>query len=107
MSLQCLAATAVIMGPLVVTVLLIAEVGTRWGELAAFLGVIPISLSAFLSLELVADFAADVSTGLENPDTLRILRLLVRSGFNCLSPHTAPALCQAAQICEASMSCCS
>ena len=63
MTLQCLAATAVIMGPLVVTVLLIAEVGTRWGELVAFLGVIPISLADFLFLELVAGFAADISRG--------------------------------------------
>ena len=81
MTLQCSAATAVIMGPLVVTVLLVAEVGSRWGELAAFLGLIPISLSAFLFLETVAGFAADISTGLESPDTLRMLRPLVRFGF--------------------------
>ena len=92
MTLQCSTATAVIMGPLVVTVLLIAEVGTRWGELAAFLGVIPISLSAFLFLELVAGFAADISHGLENPDTLRILRLLVRPGFLRASMACAPTL---------------
>ena len=77
MTLQCSAATAVIMGPLVVTVLLIAEVGTRWGELAAFLGVIPISLLDFLFLELIAGFAADISTGLRHASSIELFGLIL------------------------------